>query len=71
MSLVYALTYNEIATCILNAMFDKNRDQEIRNLLGIEEPEILIGFIALGTYPDRFKAPASLRDSSSKCLRIH
>jgi nitroreductase len=71
MSLVYALTYNEIATCILNAMFNKNKDEEIRELLGIEEPEILIGFIAVGTYPDMFKVPASLRDSSTKCLRIH
>lgn len=71
MSLVYALTYNEIATCILNAMFNKNKDEEIRKLLGIEESEISIGFIALGNYPDTFKAPASLRDSSTKCLRIH
>ena len=71
MSLVYALTYNEIATCILNAMFNKNKDEEIRKLLGIEESEISIGFIALGNYPDTFKAPASLRDSSTKCLRMH
>jgi nitroreductase len=71
MSLVYALTYNGIATCILNAMFNKNKDEEIRKLLGIEDPEILIGFIALGNYPDTFKVPASLRDSSTKCLRIH
>lgn len=69
MSLVFAITYNEIATCILNAMFNKNK--EIRKLLGIEEPEIFIGFIALGTYPDKFKVPASLRDSSTKCLKVH
>jgi len=52
-------------------MFNKNKDEEIRKLLGIEESEISIGFIALGNYPDTFKAPASLRDSSTKCLRIH
>ncbi len=71
MSLVYALTYNEIATCILNTIFSKKKDKEIRELLGNEESEIFIGFIAVGNYPDTFKVPASLRDSSMKCLRIH
>jgi nitroreductase len=71
MSLVYALTYNEVATCILNAMFNRKRDQEIRDLIGLEESEVMIGFIALGHYPDVFKAPASLRDSVDKCLKIH
>lgn len=71
MSLVYALTYNEVATCILNAIFDRRTEDEIRAILGIEESEILIGFIALGNYPDKFKAPASLRDSSKKCIIIH
>lgn len=70
-SLVYALTCNEIATCILNAMFDIKRENEMRSLLNLEDSEILIGFITIGNYPDKFKSPASLRISPDKCLTIH
>lgn len=71
MSLVYALTYNGVATCILHAMFNRKREDDIRKLLRLDESEILIAFIALGNYPDTFKAPASLRDSYDKCLTTH
>lgn len=71
MSLVYALTYNEVATCILHAMFDRKRGDDIRKLLRLDESEVLIAFIAVGTYPATFKAPASLRDSYKRCLTIH
>lgn len=71
MSLVYALTYNGVATCILNAMFNIKREKEIRKAISLDESEIMIGFIALGNYPDVFKVPCSLRDSYEKCLKIH
>ncbi|MPM22501.1 hypothetical protein SDC9_68956 [bioreactor metagenome] len=71
MSVVYALTYKGMATCILNAAFDYKREKEIRVLLGIDESELLIGFVTIGNYPGKFKCPVSVRDSYDEHLIIH
>lgn len=71
MSLVYALTYEGLATCVLNAEFDFERERQLRVLLNIEDSEMLIGFITIGTYPEKFKSPVSVRDSYERHLMIH
>jgi nitroreductase len=71
MSLVYALTYKGLATCILNTDFDLKRESELRFLLRLEESELLIGIITIGTYPETFKAPVSIRDSYKEHLKTY
>jgi hypothetical protein len=71
MSLVYALTYHKMATCILNADFPRKQEKKIRSLLDLDDSEVMIGFISVGRYPEHFKSPASIRDSYLDCLKIH
>lgn len=62
MSLVYALTYNQIATCTLNTTFSNGKEKEARKLLGISDSEDLIAFIAMGSFRDENKYAKSPRD---------
>lgn len=63
MSLLYALTYENIATCTLNANLNKECEIEIRKILKIELSEDLIAFIALGSYPNVYKYTKSPKDN--------
>ena len=62
MSLVYSLTFNNVATCILNTNFSLKQENEIKSILNINEFEDLILFIAIGSFPNITKSPISLRD---------
>ncbi|MBY8908372.1 nitroreductase family protein [Salinicoccus roseus] len=62
MSLAYALEYKGLATCFLNAALNKKKDKAIRTLLNIQDNHNIVLFIAVGNYPDYFKAPKSQRD---------
>lgn len=62
MSLLYALTSVNIASCTLNANFDMKREIEIRNLLNVNDSEDFIAFIAIGNYPKEFKVAKSPKD---------
>lgn len=71
MSLLYALTEKNIATCALNADFSLDKEIRIRKLLNLKDSEDLIAFIALGSYPDIVKYTKSPRDSMEQILEIH
>jgi len=71
MTLIYALGYVGLATCVLNASFDKKRDLNIRTKLGIPEQENIILFIAVGHYPDTFKVPKSKRNSFESIAKYY
>lgn len=70
MSLVYALTYKNIATCVLNANFTLEKELESRKILGISEAEDLIAFVAVGTYPENIRYANSPRDTAEDVFSI-
>lgn len=65
MSLLYALTSLNIASCTLNASFDLKRERDMRQLLNVNDSEDFIAIIAIGSYPKVFKVAKSPRDNHS------
>lgn len=66
MTFIYALTQQGLANCALNTDFNISTSRAMRQECGISENENLILVIAIGTYPDEFKAPVSSRDDYHK-----
>ncbi len=50
MSMLYALEYESIAACPLNAMFSRKAEAETRRLLNIPDYEVFIMYIAVGHF---------------------
>lgn len=71
MNLLNALTYNNIATCSLNADFDIIKEKKLRNLMDLKLSEDLIGFIALGSFPSKYKIAFSPRDTEKQITKIY
>ena len=63
MSLVYALTYKQIATCTLNTNFTLEKEKAMRDLLDVSYSEDLIAFVAIGSFAEETKYAKSPRDS--------
>jgi nitroreductase len=61
MNLLYALHYNEIAGCILNASFNIDRDLKMRTLVNLEDSEVFVAIIVIGIPPESFKVAFSPR----------
>lgn len=61
MSLMYALEYKKIAACPLHASFTYEKEQQFRSMLGIQESEKLIVFLALGQFRNDFVVAKSYR----------
>jgi nitroreductase len=61
MNLLYALHYENIATCILNCSNSVDKDKRLRTLCDIKESEVFIAMIACGIPPQEFKIAASKR----------
>ncbi|WP_413526686.1 nitroreductase family protein [Marinilactibacillus psychrotolerans] len=70
MSLIYGLESKNLATCTLNTNFTIKKDKEIRKLLDINISENFIAFIAVGTYPEKFKIAKSPRDNAEIITKI-
>src|SRR5699024_5367042 len=68
MSLIYALTYQNIATCALNTTFTNGKHEEARRFLNIPESEDFIVFIALGSFKDENKYAKSPKDSTKNVM---
>lgn len=62
MSLIYALTYKGLATCVLNANLTTRNQRMIRELMNIDCNESMILFIAVGHYADLMDITKSTRD---------
>lgn len=62
MTLTYALTHNNIASCTLNANFTKKRECELRRLIKVKNSEVFVCFIAIGSFPKNIKLAKSPRD---------
>ncbi len=63
MALLLGLESRSLAACALNANFGRQRDEEMRMLLGAEEWEAFIMFVAVGPFPESVKVPKSFRYS--------
>ncbi|MFD1902101.1 nitroreductase family protein [Enterococcus termitis] len=71
MSLLYALEYEGLGACALNAMMNHTKEQEIKRILNVSEFENLIMFIVVGQIPDEgVKCPKSQRDDYQKIMRV-
>uniref|UniRef100_UPI0026EDFAD6 nitroreductase family protein n=1 Tax=Streptococcus merionis TaxID=400065 RepID=UPI0026EDFAD6 len=64
-TLLYSLEANNIASCPLHCDLSINVENDIKSLLSISEPEDLIHFIAVGSFPEQSVVPVSLRDRYS------
>jgi len=63
MNLLYALHFNEIATCPLNCSVTPEKDKKLRQLCAISSSEVFVVMIACGIPPDSFKLASSPRYS--------
>lgn len=52
MRVLDSLFYYKIASCPLSASLNPNQDEKIREILELDDAEILIMFIGIGNYPD-------------------
>lgn len=62
MNLLYSLTYVGLASCTLNTDFNMKIDSKMRKILSINDNEVFIAVIAIGTYPENYLVPVSNRD---------
>ncbi len=51
-SILNALHYEHVATVPLNACLQKEQEENVRNILKLDDAEILILFIGVGNYPE-------------------
>lgn len=71
MSLIYALTYLGAANCPLNANLPIKSLNKVKAILNLDQSELLIMFIAVGSYKEENKIPMSRRyKSNEKKLRM-
>lgn len=70
MNLVYGLTYENIASCILNADFTTIQEENIRDLVNIKDSEDVIAFVAVGSFPDTIKFANSPRETTDNILKL-
>ena len=60
-SVINALHYYHIASVPLSASLSINQEKRVRNIIGLENSEILIEFIGIGNYPEECKTTMSYR----------
>jgi len=70
MSLVYALHSLGLGTCCLNWSKEYQLDQQLRQVAGIGESEVIIMMIAVGHLPDEFMVAQSPRKDLSEILIV-
>jgi nitroreductase len=51
-SVLNALHYEHIASCPLSASLTSSQEEKVRDILNIEDAEVLVMFIGIGNYPD-------------------
>ena len=61
MGLVYALHYYNLATVVLSASLYAKQEDNIREIIGMHDAEVLISFIGVGNYADKYMVTDSLR----------
>lgn len=57
MSLLYSLQYMNIASVTLSASLNTEQEDNVRNLLNLNEAEVLIVYIGIGNYAEKYQVP--------------
>lgn len=70
MSLVYALHAKGLGSCCLNWCVDINKDNELREIIGINKDEVVLMIIAAGYLPNELKVTYSNRKKVSEVLTV-
>ncbi len=65
MTLLYALHYQGLAACCLNASMSSTSFEAVKKMANIKNSERLIMFISVGNYSENIKVPVSQRDGLS------
>ncbi|WP_324722179.1 nitroreductase family protein [Latilactobacillus curvatus] len=68
MNLLYALQYNMVAACPLNANLTLKGEQLVKEDVGMDAAECIVMFIAIGGFKENNKIPLSKREDSSSLL---
>ena len=68
MNLCYALSYYEVAYCILTCSLELGKEVEIRNLASIPENEVVVSMLCCGEPPDKFDVASSPRRNVEEVL---
>ncbi len=69
MSLVYALHYEGVGSCILNANFSIKDDKKVRKILDLPTNEKFVALLAFGYYQESNLVPKSERISVESIIR--
>lgn len=69
-NLLYALHYEKICACTLNAHLTIKKRKSLRNIVGYTESEMPIVFIAIGKAPERFMVAGSQRLKTEDILQF-
>lgn len=70
MNLLYALHYYRIGACTLNAHLYKRQRKVLQNLIGYDNAEIPVVFIAIGNVPEKFKVCGSQRIETKQMYKF-
>ena len=68
MNLSYALSYYEVAHCILTGSLERDKDMMIRSLSRIPDNEVVVAMLCCGEPPDSFSVAASPRRDVDEVL---
>lgn len=71
MNLLYALHEKGIGACSLNCCFSSKKESKIRQLIGLNNSEVMIMMITCGFVPENFKYALSEKYSVSEFLIQH
>lgn len=70
MNLLYALHFNEIASCPANWGMTSEKDVELKKLIKLPTSEKVISLVSIGIPIDSFKSCLSLRRTTDEILKI-
>jgi nitroreductase len=68
MNLCYALSYCEVAYCILTYALDSDKDAKIRAIGKVPENEVVVGMLCCGEPPDEFDVAISPKRTVDEIL---
>ncbi|TVV28267.1 nitroreductase family protein [Weissella cibaria] len=70
MSFLYALEFKNIAAVALNAMFTNNKTEQTKKMLGLDDDEVLITFVAAGQFTENELVAKSFRPEPSSIVDV-
>jgi len=71
MTLAYALHAEGLGTCMLNWSVEHQQDRKLRQLMGLEENQLIVVLIGIGWMPEEFSVCASQRLPVSEILSLN